>query len=51
MADQYNSTQQQLNKEIAAMHLKMTDPIQHEKKFLEDKHKKNVKRTSKRYGL
>lgn len=33
------------------MYNRMRDPEQHEKKRLEDKHKKNVQRTNKRYGI
>ena len=51
MSDQYKSTQDQFNKEFAAMHEKMTDPEMQEKKTLEDNHKKNVESTSKRCGL
>lgn len=51
MSQQYKSTQDQVNQEMAAMHEKMTDPELQEKKQLEDKHKKNVETTSQRYGL
>lgn len=51
MAQQYKSTQDQMNKEMADLHERMTDPELQEKKSLEDKHKKNVETTSQRYGL
>jgi len=47
----YESTQDQQNKEVESMYNRMRDPEQHEKKALEDKHKKDVERTTKRYGL
>lgn len=48
---QYKSTQDQMNKEMAAMHEKMTDPELQEKKVLEDQHKKNVEVITNKYGL
>jgi hypothetical protein len=51
MADKYESTQDQMNQEMAAMHEKMTDPELQEKKMLEDNHKQNVESRTKRYGL
>ncbi len=51
MADRYKSTQDQMNQEMAEMHDKMRDPEMHEKKALEDNHKKHVEQTASRYGL
>ena len=48
---QYNSTQDQINKEVSAMFQKMRDPEEQEKKALEVNHKKNVEKRIQRYGL
>lgn len=51
MSDQYNSTKDQIQKEIGGLYTQMRDPERQEQKELEANHKKNVERTSKRYGL
>jgi len=51
MAEKYKSTQDQMNKEMAELHDQMRDPELHEKKVLENNHKKNVEQTTNRYGL
>jgi hypothetical protein len=51
MSDQYTSTQDQINKELAAMHTEMRDPNKQDEKELKVKHLQNVKRTANRYGL
>lgn len=51
MADKYKSTDDQLRGELEAMHNKMRDPEEHQKKHLEVNQKKNVERTTRRYGL
>lgn len=47
----YESTQDQMNKEMENMVHRMRDPDEHEKKALEVKQKKDVERTNQRYGL
>lgn len=47
----YESTQDQMNKEVESMVNRLKDPDEHEKKRLADNHKQNVERTTKRYGL
>lgn len=48
---QYQSTQDQMNKEFASMHNQMRDPEMHQMKDLQDKHKKDVQDIKKRHGL
>lgn len=47
----YESTQDQVTKEIAAMVEEMRDPDKHEEKRVKLELKKNVETTTKRYGL
>jgi hypothetical protein len=51
MADQYKSTQDQIDKELEAMHTEMRDPEKQDEKQLKVTHSENVKRTTVRYGL
>lgn len=51
MTQQYLSTQDQMNREMEAMHEQMTDPVLQEKKQLEDNQKKDVEQRTQRYGL
>jgi len=51
MSDNYSSTDDQINKEIANMYQEMRDPERQEQKELENNHKKHVEQTSKRYGI
>ena len=47
----YKSTDDQLDKELEVMLIKMRDPQEREKNKLKNKHKQNVKRNTNRYGL
>lgn len=47
----YESTQDQMNKQMESMYNRMRDPEEHDKKRLEDNHKKDVETATKRYGL
>lgn len=51
MADKYNSTHDQINRELGDMYSKMRDPEHQDQRELEANHKKNVETTAQRYGL
>ena len=51
MSDKYKSTEDQMNGELKGMFEEMKDPILQDQKELEVKHKENVSKTSKRYGI
>jgi hypothetical protein len=51
MADKFNSTHQQINKELDDMYKSMRDPEHQDQRELEANHKKNAEITAKRYGL